>query len=289
MKPNKFRFTGILLMIFLSTSAFAQDSAVIHLWPGAVPGEQKGKHSAMVTDNHHGNVTRLTDVTDPILTVFAPEKTQSNGAAVLVCPGGGYQILAINLEGYEIAHWLNKQGFTAFVLQYRVPDKQAGALQDAQRAIRIIRAQASRWNINPDKVGIMGFSAGGSLSARLSTEYEKQLYKPVDKADQQPARPNFALLIYPAYLDKGPNHTLTPELKIDEKKTPPMFIFQTADDPYGHSSLVMAEALREHKVSVEQHLYPKGGHGYGLRKDNPAGAIWPMLVGKWLQEIIGQE
>src|SRR5699024_3668533 len=119
----------------------------------------------------------------------------------------------------------------------------------------------------------------------LSTEYDKKLYKSRDRADQLPARPDFALLIYPAYLDKGPDHSLTPELKIDST-TPPMFIFQTADDPYGHSSLIMAEALRNAKIPVEFHLYPKGGHGYGLRKNNPAGKIWPLLAEKWIAETI---
>ncbi len=279
-------FTAVLLGIFVSLHAFAGDSTIVHLWPGDVPGEKDTKHPAIVTDNHQGNVIRLTDVTDPTLTIFTPEKSKANGAAVLVCPGGGYKILAINLEGYAIAHWLTQQGITAFVLQYRVPDKQAGALQDAQRAMRIIRAHAAKWDIHPDQIGIMGFSAGGSLSARLSTEYEKQLYKPVDPADRLSARPDFTLLIYPAYLNKGPNHTLTPELKVDKEKTPPMFIFQTADDPYGQSSLVMAEALRENKIPVELHLYPKGGHGYGLRNNNPAGATWPGLAEKWLKETL---
>lgn len=267
-----------------NTLVSGQDSTVIHLWPQAVPGEKAAKHPAVVTPNHKKNVTRLTDVTDPVMTVFRPEAA-ANGAAVLVCPGGGYQILAIDMEGYEIAHWLNSFGITAFVLQYRVPDKEKGALQDAQRAIRLIRKQASKWRLQPDKIGVMGFSAGGSLSARLSTQYSKSLYPVTDAADRVSARPDFALLIYPAYLDKGPNLTLTPELKIDST-TPPMFIFQTADDPYAHSSLVMADALRINKIPVEMHLYPDGGHGYGLRQNNPAGKTWPGLAKEWLQRIV---
>lgn len=277
-----YKFILLLLMTSISHITFGQDSTIIHLWPGQVPGESQAKHPAVVQDNHHGNVTRLTDVTDPVMTVFRPEATKANGAAVLVCPGGGYQILAIDLEGYEIAHWLNSLGITAFVLQYRVPKKQKGALQDAQRALRIIRNKAAKWHLDPNKIGIMGFSAGGSLSARLSTEYAKHLYPAIDATDTVSARPDFTLLIYPAYLDKGPDHSLTPELKLNSN-TPPMFIFQTADDPYGHSSLVMVEALRENKTPVEFHLYPKGGHGYGLRKNNPAGSTWPTLAGEWLQ------
>ncbi len=272
-------------MSTIGCKAFGQDSTVIHLWPGSVPGEKLEKHPAIVADNRTNNVTRLTDVTDPVMTVFRPEGAVSNGAAVLVCPGGGYKILAIDLEGYEVAHWLNTLGITAFVLQYRVPDKENGALQDAQRAMRLIRKHASRWQLQPDKIGVLGFSAGGSLSTRLCTQYGKELYPVADNADQVSARPDFALLIYPAYLDKGPNSTLTPELTIDST-TPPMFIFQTADDPYGHSSLVMANALRKNKIPVEMHLYPKGGHGYGLRPNNPAAKIWPGLATAWLQRVV---
>ncbi len=275
---------GMLIISFLLLSsylAFGQDSTVIHLWEKQVPGLNDKKHPAIVTENHSNHVTRLTDVTDPTMTVFQPDSSVNRHAAVLVCPGGAYKILAINLEGYEIAHWLNSMGITAFVLQYRVPDQQKGALQDAQRALRLIRFNASKWNINPQKIGVMGFSAGGSLSARLSTEYDTPHYPAKIKADQVSAKPNFSLLIYPAYLDQGSDHTLTPELTIDST-TPPMFIFQTADDPYGHSSLVMAEALRENKIPVEFHLYPKGHHGYGMRKDNPAGKTWPELAKKWL-------
>lgn len=265
------------------TTAFAQDSTIMYLWPGAVPGETGAKHPPEITGNHQGNVTRLTDITNPSLTVFFPKANRQNGAAVLVCPGGGYSILAINLEGYEIAHWLNHLGFTAFVLEYRVPDNRAGALQDAQRAMRVIRSRAKDWKINPDKIGVMGFSAGGSLSARISTEYDENHYKPVDAVDSFSCKPDFAVLIYPAYLDEGPNHSLTPELKLNSQ-TPPMFIFQTADDPYGNSSLVMAGALRNAKIPFELHIYPKGHHGYGLRAGNPAAEEWPPLAAKWLEE-----
>lgn len=220
-----------------------------------------------------------------MLTVFQADSSQAIEKAMLILPGGGYQILAIDLEGYEIAQWLNKQGITAFVLTYRVPQKQRGALQDAQRAMRLIRKQAEQWKINPDKIGVMGFSAGGSLAARLCSRYEEQLYPKTDAAAALSARPNFALLIYPAYLDKGSHQSLTPELEIDHKKTPPMFIFQTADDPFVKSSMVMTDSLRAKKVSVEFHLYPKGKHGYGLRKDNPAGRAWPPLAKAWLKNI----
>jgi len=275
-----------ILLLMTGMQVFSQDKDIIHLWPGSVPGETAAKRPATPTSDSSNGVTRLTDVTDPTIQVFKPEG-KGNGAAVVICPGGGYQILAINLEGYEIAKWLNKLGFTAFVLQYRVPKKQEGALQDVQRAIRIVRSQAKQWQLNPEKIGVMGFSAGGSLSARISTLYNRDSYTKIDAADEVSAKPAFTLLIYPAYLDQGPNRTLTPELAIDAG-TPPMFLFATADDPYGNSALVMAGALRDAKVPVELHFYAHGGHGYGLRAGNSAADEWPSLAGKWLQKTVLQ-
>jgi acetyl esterase/lipase len=202
-----------------------------------------------------------------------------------VCPGGGYSILAVDLEGYEIAEWLNSLGFTAFVLQYRVPEKEEGALQDIQRTLRIIRSRAEEWDIDPAKLGVFGFSAGGSLSARASTRYNDTTYAPVDAADTFSCRPDFSVLIYPAYLDRGEERALTPELSVDEN-TPPMFLFATADDYHGNSVLVMAGALRDHEVPVELHFLAEGGHGYGLRPGNVAADTWPALAAKWLNKIV---
>jgi acetyl esterase/lipase len=273
-----------ILLLMTGMHVFSQDKDIIHLWPGNVPGETAPKKAAVPTSDTSRGVTRLTDVTDPTIQVFKPTG-KGNGAAVVICPGGGYQILAINLEGYEIAKWLNKLGFTAFVLQYRVPKKQEGALQDVQRAIRIVRSQARQWQLDPEKIGVMGFSAGGSLSARISTLYNKDSYTKIDAADEVSAKPAFALLIYPAYLDQGTNNTLTPELAVDAQ-TPPMFLFATADDTYGNSALVMAGALRNAKVPVELHFYAHGGHGYGLRPGNSAADVWPALAQKWLEKTV---
>lgn len=268
-------------IIFLTVGSSAQQKVIIKLWPGAVPGETEAKHEPVKTDNTSGNVTRITNITDPAMIVFPAPENNNNGAGIVVCPGGGYNILAIDKEGYEIAEWLNKLGFTAAVLQYRVPQKQEGALQDVQRAIRIIRSRAEKWNLDPNKLGIMGFSAGGSLSARASNLYNKETYPGVDQKDTLSCRPDFALLIYPAYLDQGENRSITPELKVDPN-TPPAFIFQSADDRLANSSLVYAAALRDANVPVELHLLPKGGHGYGMRPGNPAAETWPELAEKWL-------
>ena len=270
-------------MIF--SCGYSQKSEPVYLWPDKVPGETENKHEPVQTPNNEGEVIRLTDVTNPAFFVFKPSKEKCNGAGVIVCPGGGYTILAINKEGTEIAGWLVEQGFTAFILQYRVPKKQAGALMDIQRAIRIVRNDSKTYGLNPNKLGVMGFSAGASLSARAATLYAHNSYTPVDKTDSISCLPDFALLIYPAYLDLGINHSLTPELTVDQN-TPSVFLFATADDPHSNSALVMAGALRDAKVPVELHLVAKGGHGYGLRAGNTAAETWPGLAEIWLKKIV---
>ncbi len=274
----------LVLSLSFSLHLFAQDKEIIHLWPGKVPNETEAKHKPVETDNNSGFVTRITDITDPAMVVFPAPKYNNKGVGVIVCPGGGYSILAIDKGGYEIAEWLNTLGYSAFVLQYRVPNKREGALMDAQRAVRIIRSRAQEWNINTDKIGIIGFSAGGSLSARTSTMYINNTYPKVDKLDSVSCKPDFALLIYPAYLDQGENRSLTPELQVNEY-TPPTFIFQTADDKYANSALVYTQALRDAKVPVELHLLPNGGHGYGLRPGNVAAETWPGLAETWLKNL----
>jgi acetyl esterase/lipase len=277
-----------LIFLFFAMSLYSQKKEIINLWPGKVPGELKEKLPPVIGASQNDNVIRISEVTDPAIEVFPADPSKNKNAAVIVCPGGGYRIMAYDKEGTEIAAWLNKLGFSAFVLQYRVPDKKEGALQDAQRAMRIVRQNATKWNLDPDKIGIMGFSAGGSLSARASTMFNKKTYAPVDKTDSLSCRPSFALLIYPAYLDQGPDNTLTPELVLT-KSTPPMFIFQTADDQYGNSALVMASAMRFAKLPVELHLLPTGGHGYGLRPGKPAPDTWPGLAEKWLGAILSKK
>jgi len=272
------------ILLLMSLSSFSQKNEIIYLWPGKVPGEPKEKQPPVMDKPQNDNVVRIAEVTNPAIEVFLADPAKNNKSAVIVCPGGAYRILAYDKEGTEIAGWLNKLGYSAFVLQYRIPDKKEGALQDAQRAIRLVRKNATKWGIDPEKTGIMGFSAGGSLSARASVLFNKRTYQPIDDCDSLSCRPSFAMLIYPAYLDLGPNKTLTPELQLT-KETPPIFIFQTADDPYGNSALVMAGALRDAKLSVELHLFPTGGHGYGLRPEKRAAIAWPMLAEKWLQDV----
>jgi len=265
--------------LFFFNFVFAQSIDTLYLWPGEVPNSTLPKKAAVISENNSGNVNRIAEVTNPLLVVYQPEK-KSIDVSVIICPGGAYQILAIDKEGYEIAQWLNELGISAYVLQYRVPDNRAGALQDVQRAIRMVRKQ----NL-AGQVGVMGFSAGGSLSARATTLSHLQTYTPVDAIDQLSAKPDFGALIYPAYLDLGENRSLTPEITITEN-TPTLFIFATADDSYSNSALVMTTAMRDHKHPVELHFLAKGGHGYGLRPGNSAGETWPALMEKWLSSLL---
>ncbi|MBK5202743.1 MAG: alpha/beta hydrolase [Prolixibacteraceae bacterium] len=279
---KKYIFAAFFMMFCITS--FSQKK-MIELWPDKVPGEIKAKSDYVIASSRNDNVLRISEVTDPKMEVFIPGKMNNKHSAVIVCPGGGYNILAYDLEGTEIVQWLNKLGYAAFLLQYRVPDKRVGALQDLQRAIRIVRNDAAKWDINPQRIGVIGFSAGGSLCARASTLYNKETYSPIDKADKLSCRPSYVMLIYPAYLDLGENHSLTPELKLT-KEVPPFFMFQASDDPYGNSSLVMGKALRDAKLPFEMHIVPTGGHGYGLRPGKLAPETWPSLAERWMSVII---
>ena len=272
---NKTKTMLLASAMLLAAPAWAQESER-NIWPDKRPAEvtlEKGKMKQEMGDD---GILRIQQMPVPTLQKFPVVKSPT-GKVVIVCPGGGYQILAVNHEGTEIAQWLNALGYTAYVLRYRVPDNREGALQDVQRAIRIARAE------NPGKqVGVMGFSAGASLTARAATRFQLPSYTATDETDTQSARPDFAALIYPAYMDEGEHHTLTPELTITEQ-TPPFFVFQTADDPYGNSALVISQALRNHKIPVQLHIYEKGGHGYGLRANlAEAASKWPKLMEEWL-------
>lgn len=272
---NKTKTMLLASAMLLAAPAWAQESER-NIWPDKQPTEVVLKKGKMKQTMGEDDILRIQQMPVPTLQKF-PVVKSPKGKVVIVCPGGGYQILAVNHEGTEIAQWLNALGYTAYVLRYRVPDNREGALQDVQRAIRIARAE------NPGKqVGVMGFSAGASLTARAATRFQLPSYTATDETDTQSARPDFAALIYPAYMDEGEHHTLTPELTITEQ-TPPFFVFQTADDPYGNSALVISQALRNHKIPVQLHIYEKGGHGYGLRANlAEAASKWPKLMEEWL-------
>jgi len=265
------------------------------LWPGEAPGEKgdigEEKDMTKPKDGLVGgrSLIRLGNVSKPTLTVYRPPKDKDTGASVVVCPGGGYSILALDLEGTEICEWLNSIGVTGILLKYRVParkglEKHTAALQDAQRAMGLVRLHAKEWNLDPNRVGILGFSAGGHLSAMASTAYETRTYPAVDDADQESCRPDFAVLIYPAWLVVKDDVTkLSPEFKVTPR-TSPAFIVMTQDDPIKVECAVgYGLALKNAQVGVELHLYPKGGHGYGLRPSSNDVTRWPERAAEWMK------
>ncbi len=225
-------------------------------------------------------------VTRPTISVYRPAKDKDTGTAVLICPGGGYSVLAMDLEGEEVAAWLNSIGVTGIVLKYRVPrhaDKaHAMPLMDAQRAMSLVRPRAAKWNIDPKRIGILGFSAGGHLAAATSTNFDKRRYAPIDDIDKLSARPDFAVLIYPAYL--ATKDKLAPEIRVD-KNTPPTFFAHANNDGVSpENSVAMYLALKHAGVSAELHVYTNGGHGFGLRPTTTSAApTWPARCEEWLR------
>ncbi len=267
----------------------ADSATIIKLWPEN--SLIKNIDASIVEHNSSkpDDVTiRLTNITDPTIKIYKP--VNPNGTAVVVCPGGGYSILAMNLEGEEVCRWFNSIGVTAVLLKYRVPAP-AGMLnyqlplQDVQRALGLVRYNAATWGIKPDHIGVMGFSAGGHLSAAVSNNYSQRTYTTVDAADTASCRPDFAILIYPAYLiDKTIEGRLAPEVQVTTN-TPPTFIMQTEDDPIdAENGLYYYLALKKAKVPAEMHLYPKGGHGYGFRSKTGGTSTYPQLIAAWLAE-----
>jgi acetyl esterase/lipase len=293
-----------LAAVVISGNLFAQKPAwqpapghiTIPLWPHGAPGAQPNSGPEIDTTTAKDNliagkpVIRLGNVSAPTITLYTP-KGKNTGAAVVVFPGGSYHILAIDLEGTEVCEWLNSVGVTCVLLKYRVPDsgpypKSSAALQDAQRALGIVRSHAAEWHIDPHRIGVLGFSAGAHLAAALSTHVDQRLYDRIDAADQLSCRPDFAVIIYPGYLaiaeqKFAPN----PDIHVSDK-TPPSFILQAEDDPvHVENSTVYFLALKSAKVPAELHVYANGGHGYGLRRTELPVTAWPWLVETWLRTI----
>jgi len=221
-----------------------------------------------VSPNQNNQVIRLTNVSQPELTFYPAKDCGEANPVVVICPGGGYNIPAYNLEGTEVAQRLNSIGVSAAVLKYRVPRNRSGALEDARRALRLVRERSGEWNIDPERVGMLGFSAGGHLTAACSNSLD---------------RPDFPLLVYPAYLFKKGGIELTDEIHVDEQ-TPPAFVVQARDDKkHYRSSLAYATALDAVGIPVELHLFAKGGHGYGLRPTKYSVSNWPVLCEAWMR------
>jgi acetyl esterase/lipase len=281
--------------------------AQVPLWPGAVPDAQPEagpEVAAMAKSLIAGKSGEfVVNVSRPTMTVYSPSG-KNTGAAVVVFPGGGYQDLAIDLEGTEVCDWLTSRAITCVLLKYRVPDsgpawhdecacyihpKAPMALQDAQRTVGLVRFHAAEWHIDPHKIGVLGFSAGGHMVAAISTHFKQRVYPAVDAADKESCRPDFAVAVYPGHLwidDK--KFELNPDIRTHiTRQTPPTFLLQAEDDYVDNvnQSLVYYIALKNAKVPVEMHLYAQGGHAFGLRRRELPITAWPQLVETWLGTI----
>ena len=277
----------------LMQTMVAQEKSVL-LFPKGAPGEKVEmveKSSTEGKDVAGQSVLRVTNVSAPEITVYTPNRDCPciTDAAMVVCPGGGYQILSYDLEGTEICEWLNSLGITAVLLKYRVPrrkglEKHAAPLQDVQRALRYVRANAKDLQVSPDRIGVMGFSAGGHLSVMASTAYATNHYEPMDEIDKVSSKPNFTLLVYPAYLS-AENFSISPEIKLTPDVSPTLLIHAEDDKPYVNSSLFYYYALKENGIPAGMHLYSKGGHGYGLRQAGNPVNEWTERAAAWFKEL----
>jgi acetyl esterase/lipase len=298
-------FSLVLVLLFGNVPAQAETwqpspgQVQVPIWPGAAPDAIAApKAESVGPEDGHGGWIRASDVSQPTMTVYAP-KGRNTGAAVVVFPGGGFKVLAMDLEGTEICDWLTARGITCVLLKYRVPSgnhhwdekcqchvtpKVPRALQDAQRTIKLVRSRARELNLDPNKIGVIGFSAGGYLVAQTSNMFTLT-YKPVDAVDKLSSRPDFAVALYPGHLCRA-DGKLDPGIRVTGK-TPPTFLLQAWDDPVDPicNSTLYAGALDRAGVPAEVHLFAKGGHAFGLRdKEHPVSS-WPSLVESWLKEI----
>lgn len=258
----------IILTVLMMGVAVAMAEKEVKLWDGDMPGIGAEKPEGLAPDKGDGTI-RLTNVSEPTLTMFLLEREMPS-PFVIICPGGGYNILSWNKEGTDIAEWLNSIGVSAAVLKYRCPNNRSGALEDAKQAVRMARDHSKEWSIDSGRIGMLGFSAGGHLTAACSNS---------------DVRPDFSVLVYPAYLFKKDSIDLVDEIKVDAE-TPPAFVVQTKDDKaYYRSTLAYTAALDAVGVEVESHLFAKGGHGYGMQDRGHPVSMWPQLCEAWMREL----
>jgi acetyl esterase/lipase len=297
---HRIAFTGSLLVgCLLTIPASATEPLVIDLWPGNTPGDVgiNGQETSRIHQSPLVGPTRLiTNVTKPTLTIYRPPADKNTGTAMLICPGGGYWDLYWELEGEEVAAWLNSLGMTGIILKYRCPRRPGdvkgepplGPQLDAQRAVRLVRSRAAEWGIDPQRIGMVGFSAGGHLALATATGFSKPLYQPIDAVDELSCRPDFAVLCYSGYLKAKEKDEIPPGLRIPAE-TPPVFLAHASDDKesYGGSdaanSVVMYLALKRAGVPAELHVYATGDHDFGVRQNEKLPSSWTRLCVNWLR------
>ena len=287
----------VVWLFLASPGKAAEKPLVVPVWPGKVPGDYGTIGPERVrapSDAPTKDAKWITNVTKPTITVFQPAKGKNTGAAMVICPGGGYWNLAWDLEGEEVAAWLNTVGMTGIVLKYRVPRRPGqpeplpapGPLLDSQRAVSLVRSRAREWEIDPNRIGIVGFSAGGHLAVMTATNFDKRAYEPIDDIDKVSCRPNFAVAVYPGYLlpEDEDTDVLAPYIRIPAG-TPPIFLVHASDDPESgpEHSVAMYLALKRAGVPSELHVYTAGGHGFGVRKSSRPCSTWPERCVAWLR------
>lgn len=283
----------VFLVGLLTLPVQAAEPTVFDLWPGKPPGETKElppeQDTAKPDDKPVGDrrIQKITNVSKPTLTLYRPAKDKDTGASVIVCPGGGHYILAYDHEGTEVAEWLAKNGVTGIVLKYRVPARDQNkrwlaAVQDAQRAVRVVRGRASEWSLDPKRIGILGFSAGGETAGLTALLHTQSQYAAIDKLDEVSARPDFGVLIYPGGFLEKDNATLKPYVK-PTQNTPPLFLAHAFDDRVDpRNSILLATELKVVNVPCELHVYATGGHGFGMRDTGHPCNAWPQRCLEWM-------
>jgi acetyl esterase/lipase len=291
----------LILALYLAGPALAAEPLVLDLWPGATPGDVgiTGQETSRIHNSPIVGPTKLiTNVSKPTLTVYRPDPERNTGTAMIVCPGGGYWDLYWELEGEEVAAWLNSVGMTGIILKYRCPRRSGeakgepplGPQLDAQRAVSLVRSHAAEWGIDPKKIGMVGFSAGGHLALATATGASKRLYDPIDEADQVSCRPDFAILCYPGYLKANDKDEIWPGLKLPPD-TPPIFLAHASDDGPHHggsdaaNSVVMYLALKRAGIPAELHVYATGDHDFGVRRNEKLPSSWTGLCLNWLRSL----
>lgn len=288
-------FAMAVLICGGTQTALAQEHVEVEIWPNGLPADaaefdaEKAKELTAATKVHPRGHILFVDT--PTLTVYQAPEESANGAAVVICPGGGYQVLAWQHEGIELAEWFNSIGVTAFVLKYRVPRRSQDnmhwePMQDVQRAIRLVRHGAKKYKIDASRIGVLGFSAGGHLTVMSAVQFDTKCYPPTDEIDAVSARPDFVCPIYAAYLADGYRDDaaeLGPLVTVTEK-TPPMFMAVTwGDKMRGAQSALLMSKLKEHNVPAELHVYQNGGHGYGIRDTELPVSKWHHHLANWLE------
>jgi acetyl esterase/lipase len=287
---------ALFVALLTGHATLAADPVVVNLWPGKTPGDA-GLAVAETTRIYDspllkGPTLLVTNVTQPTLTIYSPPADKNTGTAMIICPGGGYHNLFWELEGEEVAAWLNEQGMTGIILKYRCPRRPGdvkgepplGPLLDAQRAVSLVRSRAKEWGIDPGRIGMVGFSAGGHLSLATATRFEQRTYEPVDAADGVSCRPDFAVLCYSGYLKHKEKDETSVGITVPAT-TPPIFLAHTTDDSISNSehSVFMYLALKRAGIPVEMHIYASGEHDFGVRKTDKLPATWTGLCVRWLR------